>query len=75
MLYDNQPYTQAELMAITGLSKDMVCKTSKILEKSNVFKTTRAYESYSICLGKNVDLNGFYKGNFRHDLDSTPSNK
>lgn len=56
-LEKTQPFTQKELSYITGLSPYMIRKCSKILEQSNVFKTSRVYATYECCLGTVVDLN------------------
>lgn len=62
-MYDKQPFTIAELSAITGLSPYQIRESKKILEKDNLFVTSRAYASYERCIGTNVDLNGIYEAN------------
>jgi DNA-binding Lrp family transcriptional regulator len=62
---ENQPYTVAELCAMTGLSQYTVRESNKILEESQVYRTSKAYKSFSKCLGKNVEFNGFYEGNIK----------
>jgi hypothetical protein len=57
MLSKNQPYTVEDLKAITGLSDYQIRESNKILKESNVFKTSRAYAGYLMCIGTNVDLN------------------
>ena len=57
---ENQPFTIAELEAITGLSKYQITESKKLLESNDMFKTSKAYQSYHRCLGQNVDLNAFY---------------
>lgn len=60
ILHENQPYTQRELAELTGQSEYTVREASKILEKSNIFKTSKVFVKGTwICLGKNVDLNAF----------------
>lgn len=57
---ENQPFTIAELEAITGLSKYQITESKKLLESNDMFKTSKAYKSYCRCAGQNVDLNAFY---------------
>lgn len=57
---ENQPFTIAELEAITGLSKYQITESKKLLESNDMFKTSKAYKSYCRCIGQNVDLNAFY---------------
>lgn len=57
---ENQPFTIAELEAITGLSKYQITESKKLLESNDMFKTSKAYQSYHRCIGQNVDLNAFY---------------
>lgn len=57
---ENQPFTIAELEAITGLSKYQITESKKLLESNDMFKTSKAYKSYCKCIGQNVDLNAFY---------------
>lgn len=62
-MYDKQPFTMAELCAITGLSSYQVRESKKVLEKDDLFTTSRAYASYERCIGTNVELNGIYEAN------------
>lgn len=64
-MYDKQPFTLAELSAITGLSAYQIRESKKILEKDELFTTSRAYVSYERCIGSNVELNGIYEANRR----------
>ena len=64
-VYNNQPFTVAELCAITGLSPYQIRESKKILEKDNLFVTSKAYAAYDRCIGSNVELNGIYKENRR----------
>lgn len=57
---DLLPFTIAELGAYTGLSEYQVRESKRILETNDIFRTSRAYESFSKCIGQNVDLNKFY---------------
>ena len=57
---ENQPFTIAELEAITGLSKYQITESKKLLESNDMFKTSKAYKSYCKCIGQNVDVNAFY---------------
>lgn len=54
ILHENQPYTQRELAELTGQSEYTVREASKILEKSNIFKTSKVFVKGTwICLGIN----------------------
>lgn len=64
-MYDKQPFTMAELCNITGLSPYQVRESKKVLEKDELFTTSRAYVSYKRCIGSNVELNGIYEANRR----------
>lgn len=55
----NQPFTYADLIKLTGLSYKQIRDVKKLLESNEMFITSRA-GSYFKCLGMNVDLNGFY---------------
>lgn len=60
VMAENQPFTMAQLEALTGLSAYQVRESKKLLEANEMFRTTRAYREGYHCLGQNVDLNGFY---------------
>ena len=62
-MYDKQPFTLAELSAVTGLSAYQIRESRKILEKDELFVTSRAYACYDRCIGTNVELNGIYEAN------------
>lgn len=62
-MYDKQPFTITELCAVTGLSPYQIRESKKVLEKDNLFVTSRAYASYERCIGTNVELNGIYEEN------------
>ena len=62
-MYDKQPFTLAELSAVTGLSPYQIRESRKILEKDELFVTSRAYVCYDRCIGTNVELNGIYEAN------------
>lgn len=64
-MYDKQPFTVAELCAITGLSAYQIRESKKVLEKDELFVTSRAYIAYDKCIGTNVELNGIYEANRR----------
>lgn len=64
-VYDKQPFTIKKLCDITGLSPYQIRESKKILEKDNLFITSKAYITYNICIGSNVDLNGIYEENRR----------
>lgn len=63
LLSENQPYTLKDVEQITGLSNYQIKESNKILKESQIFKTSRAYQSYQLCVGTNVDMNieAFYK--------------
>lgn len=60
MLADNQPYTAAQIQNLTGLSMYQIRECDRILRKNDIYKTQKIYLEQTVCLGKNVDLNGFY---------------
>lgn len=60
MLEDQQPYTVAELQALTGLSAYQIRECNKALQHNEIYRTTKAYAAFNKCLGTNVDLNAFY---------------
>lgn len=62
-MYDKQPFTVAELCDMTGLSEYQLRESKKILEKDELFVTSKAYVSYDRCIGSNVELNGIYEEN------------
>lgn len=62
-MYDKQPFTLAEICGITGLSPYQIRDSKRILEKDNLFTTSKAYKAYDLCLGSYVDLNGIYEEN------------
>lgn len=62
-VYDKQPFTVKELCAITGLTPYQIRESKKILEKDNLFTTSRAYIDYEHCIGSNIELNGIYEAN------------
>lgn len=53
-----ETFTLAELEKITGVNQKMLTKCKKILEKDNLFITSRAYSVDFICKGSNINLNG-----------------
>ena len=55
----NQPFTYADLAALTGLSYKQIRDVKRLLEQNDAFITNRE-GSYFNCLGMNVDLNGFF---------------
>lgn len=62
-MYDKQPFTMKELSNVTGLSEYQLRESKKILEKDELFVTSRAYVTYDRCIGSNVELNGIYEAN------------
>lgn len=63
VMSETQPFKLSELEQLTGLSAYQIRENKKILEKNEIFKTSKAYLSYQHCVGQNVDLNGFEEGN------------
>lgn len=63
LLSKQEYYTRAELQEMTGLSKYQIDDCGKILKKSNIYKSTRAYAGYKRCLGIQTDMNNktFYE--------------
>ena len=57
ILSEDQPYTLRDLEEITGLSNYQIKESNKILKESQIFRTSRAYQSYQRCIGNNVDMN------------------
>lgn len=57
MLVEDQPFTQKRLIELTNTSEHYVKKCTNILQESNVFKKSKAYMSYCVCLGSNYDMN------------------
>lgn len=62
-VYDKQPFTMERLSQVTGLSPYQIRESRKVLEKDELFVTSKAYVSYDTCIGTNVELNGIYKEN------------
>lgn len=60
MLIENQPYTIKDIVNITGLSEYSVKESHRILKDSNIYKSSKAYQSINCCVGINTELNGFY---------------
>jgi len=62
-VYDKQPFTMARLSEVTGLSVYQIRESKKLLEKDNLFITSKAYIAYDKCIGSNVELNGINESN------------
>ena len=56
---EEQPFTMDRICEMTNLSKAQIREAKKILERDELFRTSRAGQ-YFLCKGMNVDLNGFY---------------
>lgn len=56
---EEQPFTMEKISKMTNLSKPQIRDAKKILERDELFRTSRAGR-YFLCQGMNVDLNGFY---------------
>lgn len=62
-VYDKQPFTMKRLSEVTGLSAYQIRESKKLLEKDNLFTTSKAYIAYDKCIGSNVELNGINEAN------------
>ena len=60
IMSEEQPFTIAQLETLTGLSPYQIRESKKLLESNDLFKTTKAYQTFSKCIGQNIELNGFY---------------
>ena len=54
-----QPYTVAQLEAMTGLSEYTIRKTNKILQEEEIMQMHKVYADQTTCLGREVDINAF----------------
>lgn len=63
LLSKRDTYTRQELVEMTGLSDYMIGDNIKILKESNIFTSSRAYTSFSRCIGVRSTMNneGFYE--------------
>lgn len=63
LLAKQDVYTRLDVVNMTGLSVYMVDKVAKALKDSNIYKTTRAYQSFQRCVGMKADMNNeaFYQ--------------
>lgn len=59
----SQPFTMKELSELTDMSEYQLRQNKKLLERSNIFGTKKIYADKEVCLGQNVDLNGFFESN------------
>lgn len=57
---DQEMFKIGALEEITGLSPYQVREARKLLENDDIFKTSRAYAAFDVCVGTKVELNGFY---------------
>lgn len=57
---DQGIFKMSELESITGLSAYQVREAKKLLEKDDIFRTSRAYIAFNTCVGSQVELNGFF---------------
>lgn len=60
MLSDEEYYTISDLQELTGLSAYQLREANKILNKNNIYRSSRAFRKFDQCLGQKVDLNAFY---------------
>lgn len=72
-VYDKQPFTMARLSEVTGLSVYQIRESKKLLEKDNLFITSKAYIAYDKCIGSNVELNGINESNRNFVANKQPS--
>ena len=56
--YKQETFTMNELEVLTGVNKKMLTKCKQILERDNLFQTSRAYITANKCIGQNINLNG-----------------
>lgn len=56
LMSKHQPYTVKELARATGLSEYQIRESNKILKDCDIFRTSKAYAAYQLCVGTNVDL-------------------
>lgn len=54
-----QPYTVAQLQAMTGLSEYTLRESNKILEDAGLIKMNKIYLDPTTCLGRVVDINAY----------------
>lgn len=60
MLAEREFFKMGDLEELTGLSAYQVREARKLLEGDDIFRTTRAYAAFDLCLGSHIELNGFY---------------
>ena len=60
MLSDEEYYTISDLQELTGLSAYQLREANKILNKNEIYRSSRAFHKFNRCIGQKVDLNGFY---------------
>ena len=60
IMTEEQPFTLARLREVTGLSDYQLRQARVLLEKNDLFRTSKAYENYFKCKGLNIELNGFF---------------
>lgn len=63
LLNKNGSFTRQDLIEMTGLSLYAIRESIRILKDSNIFVSSRAYTSYTRCIGVVTDMNhrSFYK--------------
>lgn len=59
VLEASQPFTLADLSVVTGLSKYQIMEAMKLLKQDEVFITKKVYIDKEVCVGQNIDFNGF----------------
>lgn len=60
MLAGGDIFKMSDLRKLTGLSDYQIREACKLLERDEIFKRTRAYADFNVCIGTTVDMNAFY---------------
>ena len=60
MLAGRDIFKMSDLRELTGLSDYQIREACKLLERDEIFKRTRAYADFNVCIGTTVDMNAFY---------------
>lgn len=70
MLSEKDYYTVEDLQELTGLSTYQLREANKILNKNTIYRSSRAFRKFNICMGQKVELNAFYND----DIMELPEN-
>lgn len=60
MLSDKESYEIVDLQNLTGLSAYQIRESNKILNKNDIYRSSRAFLKFNKCLGSKAELNVFY---------------